>query len=77
MTLADTLRAARISYNLAERVLIYNDGTVCEITNLLDSDGEETADIEAAAMVVCQMTNGQWLTIRVNEESDEPVQSMA
>ena len=77
MSLADILKGARISYNLAERVLIYNDGTVCEITNLLDADGDETDDIDDAAMVVCQMANGQWLTIRVNEDSDEPVQSIA
>lgn len=60
------------SYNLAQRLFVDDDGTICKITKLIDSDGEFTTDTEAARMAVVKLAKGKWLTIPVNEESDIP-----
>ena len=60
------------SYNLGQRLVIDDDGTLCRITKMLDADGEETRDTEEARIVVAKRAKRQWITVSVNEPSDLP-----
>ena len=59
------------SYNLAQRLVIDNDGTLCSITKMLDADGEETRDATEARIVVAKRGKRQWITVNVNEPDDQ------
>lgn len=65
------------AYNLGQRLVIDNDGTLCRITKMFDADGDETIDTEAARVVVAKRANRQWITVLVNEHDDMPFGSPA
>lgn len=58
------------SYNLAQRLVIDNDGTLCRITKMFDADGDETKDTADARVVVAKRAKRQWITVKVNEPDD-------
>ena len=60
------------SYNLAQRLFVDDDGTVCPITNMYAADGDETDRPDLAVAIVAKRSDGEWLTVRVNEDDDEP-----
>ena len=59
------------SYNLAQRLVIDDDGTLCSITKMFDADGEETRDTNEARVVVAKRAKRQWITVKVNEPDDQ------
>lgn len=60
------------AYNLNQRLVIDNDGTLCRITKMFDGNGDETKDAAAARVVVAKRGPRQWLTVLVNEDDDMP-----
>lgn len=56
-----------LSYSLADRILIDDDGEVCEITTMFDSWGEETDDASAAVVFVARRSDDEWITIEVDD----------
>lgn len=58
------------SYNLAQRIYIDDDGSLCAITNVYDADGEDTDDCELARVVVVRRSANEWFAVRVNEPDD-------
>lgn len=44
-----------------ERLYFVVDGHRLRISNMLDIDGDETDDPEAAITIVAQLPNGKWL----------------
>lgn len=45
---------------LDELIYMADDGTIGEITNLFDADGEETTDARKAVSAVARSPNGWW-----------------
>ena len=62
-----------VSYNLAARLLIDDDGALCEITNMYGEDGFEVDDPDLALAVVAKRPDGKWRAMLVNCEGDAPV----
>jgi len=63
------------AFNLAQRIYIDDDWTVCEITNMIDSDGEETDDPDAAAFIVAKRSEGEWITVKVIDDVSDAVRN--
>lgn len=61
--------------HLGNRYAALDDGTVFTITNLLDSDGDETDDEDDAVAAVGQLPNGLWVSFDLRDFGPpEPVQ---
>lgn len=56
------------AFNLAQRIYIDDDWTVCEITNMIDRDGEETDDPDEAIYIVAKRSENEWITVNVVED---------
>lgn len=56
-----------MTYSLADRLLIDEDGEVCEITNMFDAWGEETDDTQAAVVFVARRSDEEWLTVEIDD----------
>lgn len=55
------------SFNLGQRLYIDEDGTLCEITNMYDSDGDETEESDRTVVIVVKRSDTEWLTVNVTE----------
>lgn len=53
--------------NVRGRLALTADGVECEITNLLDIDGDETDDADAAESAVAALPDGRWAWIKLSE----------
>jgi hypothetical protein len=51
-----------------DQVLILADGTVCEITNMFDVDGDETDNPDMAFSVFARHPDGRWISQQVSPE---------
>lgn len=47
--------------NLAQRLFIDDDGTLCQITNMFDADGEDTDEPDMCATFVAKRSEGEWI----------------
>ena len=56
-----------VAVNVAARIALASDGRECPVTNLLDSDGDETEDTEAAVTAVVHYADDKWFTILLSE----------
>lgn len=54
----------------ARRVAILEDGTLVPMDVLLDRDGDETDDIEAAVAAVAPLPDGRWAVIDFTQFPD-------
>lgn len=52
-----------MAINVAARSFILEDGSLCTIENPLDSEGEETDQVDQAVFVVGQIPDGRWVCI--------------
>lgn len=53
--------------NVAQRIAVMDDDSVVHLETLLDVDGEETDDTEAARSAVGQLPDGSWLAIDLTQ----------
>lgn len=53
--------------NVRGRVALTDDGAECEITTLIDGDGDETDDPEAAKFAVAALPDGRWAAIDLSD----------
>jgi hypothetical protein len=51
-----------------QMVLILRDGTVCDVIDMFDVDGDETDDPERAFSVVVKHPDGRWIAQQVGPE---------
>lgn len=72
-----------LAINLNARRAMRTDGELCEITNMLDCDGDETNDPEEALAVVVDLGEdageGRWAAVDVAdfvEPVDDPVRRL-
>lgn len=54
-----------IAFNLNKRIAAIGDGTMCPITNMLNSDGEETTDTSEVVAIIVNHPQG-WLVYDVS-----------
>ena len=50
------------------------NGIHCPVTNLYDLDGDDTTDLDLAAVAVCLLPDGKWLTAQVSSSGVWPLQ---
>ncbi len=51
------------SVNTKARIAFTDDGQLCEITNLFDADGDETAGADEAVAAVVKLPDGRWAAV--------------
>ncbi len=52
-----------VAVNVQARQALASDDRLCEITNLYDSDGEETNDPDEATGAVVRYDDGKWFSL--------------
>lgn len=52
--------------NISQGLAILTDGRVCEVTTLIDSDGDITDAPADAVVCVAQTPSGDWLAINLD-----------
>lgn len=71
---AGTMATPDVAFlNLSQGLAILTDGRVCEITTLIDSDGDITDAPASAVVCVAQTPSGNWLTIDL--DAFEPMET--
>lgn len=55
-----------VAVNVAARVALVSDDTLCTITNLFDDDGDETEDVDDAMTAVIRYDDNNWFTVNLN-----------
>ncbi len=64
MPTAGTMATPDVAFlNFSQGLAILTAGRVCEITTLIDSDGDITKAPDDAVVCVAQTPSGDWLTI--------------
>ncbi len=53
--------------NVGQRIAVMDDDTIVHLETLLDADGEETDDAEAARSAVGQLPDGSWLAVDLTQ----------
>lgn len=56
-----------VAVNLTGRIALANDDTICDITNLLDADGDETDNPDEAIAAVACYDDETWFSIRLDD----------
>ncbi|UXS24200.1 hypothetical protein [Agrobacterium tumefaciens] len=56
--------------NRTHMIAVTDDGIVCEITNMFDSDGDETDDFNSAVVGIVRVGDDEWFTV-VFEDYEE------
>lgn len=56
-----------VAINVKARAALASDDRECTITNLVDSDGDETEDTDAAVAAVVRYADDKWFTIVLAE----------
>lgn len=56
--------------NLRQRLAVTDTDQNCEITNMFDSDGDETTDIDLAVTAVVKLAEDRWETIMMRDFDD-------
>lgn len=52
-----------VAVDITNRLALASDDRLCEITNLFDSDGEETDDPDEATSAVVRYDDGKWFSL--------------
>lgn len=57
--------------NKGQRQVILNDGSICPMASLHESDGEEVDDMEFAVFATVQLPDGTWTPVMFDEYGDK------
>lgn len=52
--------------NLAARLAVWEDGTTTDITNLIDSNGDDTDSPDLTVVIVCKTPDDSFLVLSIS-----------